>query len=359
MSLPRATTYSNGEINKASRILSKESPGKIELAYALNVVDKWRASHAYPMNTFQATLRKKVTQLPGKTIVAQRLKRLPTIIEKLKRHPHMDLSRMQDIGGLRAITESVSNVRRLSEIYQRARFHHELRLPVTDYIDNPKPDGYRGVHLIYKYKNKQTPAYDGLSIELQFRTYLQHNWATAVETMGTFLGKALKSGQGSKEWKNFFALTSSAFAHMENTQLVPGYEKLSKLETYQSVVEAEKKLRVIEKMRVFTVAVNHIITNRVDSGRYFHLLILDSIKKQIQIKSFAKDQLGAATEAYAKAEKKARAGEKTEQVLVSAGPLLSLRSAYPNYFLDARDFITQIERISAVVERSHARDRTG
>ena len=75
--------------------------------------------------------------------------------------------------------------------------------------------------LIYKYKNNQHPQYDGLRLELQIRTKLQHIWATAVETMGTFLGQALKSRQGDKAWIDFFAETSSAFALMENCNPLP------------------------------------------------------------------------------------------------------------------------------------------
>ncbi len=45
-----------------------------------------------------------------------------------------------------------------------------------------------------------------LLIELQLRTRLQHEWATAVETMGTFLQSSLKSSQGPEEWLDFFSL---------------------------------------------------------------------------------------------------------------------------------------------------------
>ena len=346
MSLPKATTFSNGEINRAGKIFIKDSPGKIELAYAFDVLDKWRISHAYPMNTFQATLRKKVKLLPGDTLVAQRLKRLPTIVDKLKKYPEMELSRMQDIGGLRAITNSVNSVRKLHTIYLKAKFDHELKNS-KDYITEPKASGYRGIHLIYKYRNKQVPAYDGLFIELQFRTKLQHTWATSVETMGTFLGKALKSSQGNKEWLNFFALTSSAFAYVEKTPRVPGFEQLSKTETIGAVMAAEKKLGVINKMTAFTIAANMIHENSNKKGWYYHLIILDSINKKVQIKSFSRDQLKAATVAYSNAEKRSRSGEKTEQVLVSAGPLQSLRTAYPNYFLDTRDFILELKKISS------------
>lgn len=350
MKKAKGVSFSNTTINRAGKILIKKSPGKIELTYALDVLDKWRAWHAYPMNTFQATLRKKVKSLRGKAIIAQRLKRLPTIIEKLKRFPTMELARMQDIGGLRAILGSVGDVRKLCRIYRKTKFNHEEK-DFKDYISNPKPSGYRGIHLIYKYKNRHTPEYDGMLLELQFRTKLQHIWATTVETMGTFSGKALKSSQGDEEWLNFFKITSSAFACLENATQVPGYEKLSKKETYKAVSKAEEKLDVINKMKGFTLAARMIDNNRKDKGWYYHLIILDSVNKRVDVRSYAKEQLRVATVEYAKVEKRASAGEKIETVLVSAGPLASLRTAYPNYFLDTADFIEQLTRIKSIIKK--------
>ncbi len=52
-------------------------------------------------------------------------------------------------------------------------------------------------------------------IEVQLRTRLQHNWATAVETVGIFTGEALKSSQGNEDWQDFFRLVSTWFAHKE------------------------------------------------------------------------------------------------------------------------------------------------
>ena len=81
--------------------------------WAMEVLANWRACHAYPINTFQATLRGEAKHGYGKCIVAQRLKRAPSIIAKLQRFEDMQLARMQDIGGLRAILSSVIKVRSL------------------------------------------------------------------------------------------------------------------------------------------------------------------------------------------------------------------------------------------------------
>jgi hypothetical protein len=130
----------------------------------------------------------------------------PTIINKLRLNPSMKLARMQDIGGVRAVLKTIKDVRDLEREYRnKSHFKHEL-VNEKDYIESPKNTGYRGIHLIYKYKNnrKKAKEYNGLLLELQIRTRLQHAWATAVETMGTFLGQPLKSMDGDKKWFDFF-----------------------------------------------------------------------------------------------------------------------------------------------------------
>lgn len=319
-----------------------------ERRVARGIVGEWRACFGYPINTFQATVRDKLRKGYGRTLVAQRLKRLPTIIDKLKRYPGMNLVRMQDIGGLRAVVGNIRSVRKLERVYRdESRFKHEL-IKVYDYIDRPKEDGYRGVHLIYKYNNNQTSvssSYNGLILELQLRTRLQHIWATAVETMGTYLGQALKSRQGDKKWIDFFAVTSSAFAHDEGTSPVPGYKKLSRQETIEAVKKASADLNVIEVIGAISVAGKVIHTNQKGKGWYYHLIILNSRDHTVSVNSYPKNQLAQASADYASAEERAAAGEPIEPVLVAAGKLDSLKHAYPNYFLDIRDFTTELQRI--------------
>lgn len=334
--------FSKGQINKAGSFLAADSVSDADLAWAEGVLGNWRSCHGYPINTFQATLRTKLKSIDGKAIVAQRLKRTPSIVTKLKRFEGMQLARMQDIGGLRAVVSNLSSVRALVKAYESSRFEHEI-VRRNDYIAEPKGDGYRSVHIVYRYKNPGAPAYDGLHVELQIRTRLQHAWATAVETMGTFLGQALKSQQGEQKWLKFFSVAGAAFAHLEKSPLVPGYESLNQADTFARVAEADAELHVLEKLRGFSVAVDAITTERRPGS--YHLVILDSQRKQVQIRAFARSALEEATRAYTSAEERARNGESIEVVLVSAGPIESLRRAYPNYFLDTNEFIKRIETV--------------
>jgi len=338
MGFSKVPSESKAKINRAGKILVQDSASPQEKERALDLAERWRASHAYPINTFQATLRKKLKDFWGNPISAQRLKRMPTIIDKLKRYPAMKLTTMQDIGGVRAILGNVKDVYELTKDYKNnKRLFHDL-VDQKDYIQNPRSeDGYRGIHLIYKYKNKNVPDYDGLRLEFQIRTKLQHKWATAVESMGTFLGQALKSREGDQEWIDFFAITASAFAHRENRSPVPRFDNLNFEQTCTEVAEHERRLGALDKMRGLSIAASAISTPKRRAWHY-HLIVLESQEKRVSVRSYDRESFEEAMNDYGKYEAKAVKGEKIEPVLVSAGPLKQLRQAYPNFFLDIVEF---------------------
>ncbi len=261
---------SREQIKKAGEILATQKPSTKDWDWAINLAERWRACHAYPINTFQATLRNKVKPFRGNPIVAQRLKRMSTIIEKLQRISN--LSRMQDIGGIRAIMAKPDDVMRLRDNYiNNRRFTHEL-CGEKDYINFPRSDdGYRSLHLIYKYKHPNTKfdSYNGLRIEMQFRTKKQHMWATAVETVGMLLGESLKTRQGSQAWLNFFAIASSAFAYQEKTALVPRFSHLSKKETFEELAKAERSLNALDYISGVAKATERIIKSKRAWGYHY------------------------------------------------------------------------------------------
>ncbi len=204
---PKAVSFSKSQINKYGDVL-RYSNGDIDtFEEAFDGVSAWRAAHLYPLNTFRTTLTRRANSLSplNHPIVAQRLKRMPTIINKLLRNPEMELSRMQDIGGLRVIVDNLKCVYALKAYYEEARLPHKL-VNQKDYILEPKKDGYRGIHLVFRYVglNSVAKTYNGSLIELQIRTKLQHTWATAVEVAGLMLQRKLKNDDGDKLWLDFF-----------------------------------------------------------------------------------------------------------------------------------------------------------
>lgn len=339
MAFTKPPTESRKAIARAGRLLLAKEATPEEIDRAQQLVNQWRSCHAYPINTFQSTLKSKLRNYGGNSLSAQRLKRMPTIINKLERIPTMQVITMQDIGGVRAVMSSLVDVYKLADEYREAtRFKHKL-VKQKDYIQEPSDDdGYRSIHLIYRYTNELAPEYNGLLIELQIRTKLQHIWATAVETMGTLLGQALKSSQGDDEWLHFFRIVSHLFALKEGTPAVPCYSHLSRAEVIDEITRIQQKLGVFQKMRALTTATR--VINSDEKTWAYHLIVLNSAARSVEVTSYGRTELARATADYENSERQASEGSPIEPVLVSAGPLQSIRSAYPNYFLDTREFLS-------------------
>lgn len=343
--------YSKKQVNKAGDILISldNSFSYEEYIWAFDVLTNWRSSHVYPINTFQATLRMHLKKIDPKALVAQRIKRTPSIMRKLRKEGHMKLSTMQDIGGLRAVVQSIENVNTLVNSYKYStRLSHSL-IKINDYIENPKKSGYRSVHLIYRYHNLKVKEYDGLRVEIQIRSKVQHAWATAVETMGVFLEHALKSSEGPEEWLNFFSLAGSAFAYYEECPPGGPYAHIPPAELYKILTAEVSRLRVIERLGTL-----RIVAKQIDGGEiqgHYHLITLDTHEQTVMIRSYGRRNLDKANEDYTFLEKKYNRDENIQIVLVSAGNIANLQRAYPNYFLDTQEFINITNEIKLISQQ--------
>ena len=164
------------------------------------IVNNWRMSHAYPLKSFRTTLKSRAEKVDPSVIIAQRMKRFATLMNKLERESTMKLSQMQDLGGCRAI---VPKIRHLNQIHEQYRSQDTK---CYDYISNPKKDGYRGIHLIGRYNPRGDfgKPWKNQRIEIQLRTHLQHAFATTVETVTAFTREQLKFGGGPQDWRRFF-----------------------------------------------------------------------------------------------------------------------------------------------------------
>ena len=262
---------------------------------------------------------------------------------KLERFPQMRLSQMQDIGGLRAIPPGIEEVYELVELYRRSSFQHEVKNE-KDYIVDPKPSGYRCYHIVYRYKNNLNKSYDGLMIELQIRTKLQHAWATAVETMGTFIDHSLKSSQGPQEWLNFFSLIGNAFAYVEGTNTLNEFNNMDRAEVFREVRDEAERLQVVNQLDGFSQVIANVETDRRQGS--LHLVVLDIPNKEVRIKTFSKTSIDEASREYLKEEEQITDSNKKQVVLVSSSSLDNLRKAYTSYFLDTKEFVRILNEIT-------------
>lgn len=195
--------YSRSKIIKSGKIIKNPNANQEQIDEATRVIDNWRAAHAFPLHVIYMHLRR-MAMSKNNIVVAERLKRLDSITKKLEREPTMSLWMMQDLGGCRFIVLSIDEVYQYAEQYDTSRKRHIFK-ERYDYIAKPKLSGYRSLHMVYEYHSDKVDTYNkNMLIEIQYRTHLQHIWATALETMGLFTKQALKAGQGDEHNKRFF-----------------------------------------------------------------------------------------------------------------------------------------------------------
>ena len=175
---------------------------------AYDVLVAFRAAHANALVTANNGLRSMIRTARCEVEVSQRLKRLPTILEKPVREPTLPLSSMQDIGGCRAILNSVDEIRRVEQRIIRPR-----RQPISysDYITTPRSSGYRGVHIVVSYAGRR--------IELQLRTRVMHEWAITVERLSWRTRQNLKT-DGDHPLQRLMSVISQAMAIEEEGGVV-------------------------------------------------------------------------------------------------------------------------------------------
>lgn len=313
---------------------------------AIDIINKYRQLFNVPLNAFQMTLRHRIQSLKlTNSIVAQRLKRLPTIIFKLQLNKTMQLDTMQDIGGARAIVNNIKDLKSLHNAYlnSKTKFTHSLEREY-DYIEKPKDSGYRGYHMVFKYKGttEKQKKYEGLRIELQLRTHLQHVWATAVETFEFFLGDKFKSSLGDPKWLEFFALVSSLFALEEKQNVVERHRGLSKEMITQKIREIMHELDVFKWLTTIS-KVSYDAKKFRGNRKAYCLLVLDTEKHDTSI--YIYDKYARAYEAYSKWEY----GDdkmKTEQVLLlRMDHINKATAAYPNFFANLKEFTQILQKI--------------
>lgn len=336
----KVVEYSRSQIINAGKTIKKTDATDDEIKEAIKIVDNWRAAHAFPLHVIYMHLRR-MRKSNDNVIVAERLKRLDSIVNKLKRESNMNLWVMQDLGGCRVIVPDVEDVYRFAEKYEKSQKSH-IKKKVNDYINEPKESGYRSLHVVYEYHSDRKETYNrNMLIEIQFRTHLQHLWATAVETMGLFTKEAIKSGQGSDDVKRFFVLVSALFAIQENKPIVPNV--ICDIdEIVKEIVALDQKNNYLDFLSGLRVAIDTQSQKKSTHKGGYYILLLDYNRRKLGLEHFNISQVDEANEFYNSIESKITEA-KIDAVLVHTSSFAELRSAYPNYFSDIKEFISIVK----------------
>lgn len=109
-----------------------------------------------------------------------RLKRVDSLMEKLQRkhyEPTIDnIQRISDIAGIRVVCNYTNDIYQLRKQIVKASCFRVIR--EKDYIQNPKPNGYRSLHLVVGVMVSCSEGTMELPVEIQLRTIAMDLWAS-------------------------------------------------------------------------------------------------------------------------------------------------------------------------------------
>lgn len=364
---------SNSGARKAGEILRNNfKNGEVYNNEALDILSWWRESHQDSLNIALAILQKESIKIDSKPILAKRLKRAPSIIEKLNRLSNdsetSKLDRMQDIGGCRVVVTSPKKAKKIANILKND-YKYKLK---NDYIEKPKDNGYKSIHLVGKIEN-----FEGKSkqIEFQIRSKIQHYWATTLEIFDIYNKTSIKTGEIDFYWSRFWKNISDVFEIFESNihvhtstseQIYSSF--LNEIRGSNSLLQKklhtiyilDKKLQIRKKLNLYRKSlketVNYINENiPTDADVYALITITETQNNEynMNVLFYSKDNYNTANKDYLAEEKRYFSNKNFITALVSTNSMNNIKEAYPNYFADSSKFETYLDMIISAYEKEN------
>lgn len=319
----------------------------------IELVDQWRASHGYVLNTFQIWLRRTLARNNIEADFVQRLKRRKTVIDKLTRiKPDgsqliRNVTTMHDFAGCRLIFKDIESLKKfrtaLHAPTSMRNINHKCQhtLEKYDYIEDPKNTGYRGIHDVFKHYPRAHRKGDtaslpwhGLKVEIQYRTQVQHAWATALEISDIIDGKRTKFESGDDNRGQFFALESELIArHHEG--LKRAYPEKSRKQIAQELSQMENELGILQRLRALG---QYEGSENLKTHNVLNIIKDANGSYALKVENFRSPKL-----AILRANELESDPSSINAVYVRADNPTQLRRAYTNYFNDPIGFVNLID----------------
>ena len=143
------------------------------------------------LNTLDNEFSAKYRRNPIHTLQS-RIKSPQSIAEKLKRKnlpvsPESMRESLLDIAGVRVICEYIDDIYSLAKLLTS---HDDIQLLKTkDYIRNPKPNGYRSLHIVVNVPVFLSTGKEYVPVEIQIRTMAMDFWASLEHELHYKSGK--------------------------------------------------------------------------------------------------------------------------------------------------------------------------
>lgn len=277
--------------------------------------------------------------IDNKSITTFRIKRIESILSKMKRQPKMDPKRMNDVAGCRCILSKVKSIydviQKINEAIASSAQYKDFTIhdKIWDYIKEKREDGYRSVHIVIKTPEKKC-------IEVQLRTFEHHNWATLVETTDLIYETKLKEFHEPQDLYTFHQLLSIEDPSPEQKR---------------QVVMIDKKRNYVAKLLDVYVKNNQNIYVNFDkkaagSGDYY-LLAADS-SGQPSIRQFVR--FDEAENAYFKEFIDYHQSKNIVLAYIGDAKFERVMVAYNNYFLNNNQLLEHVVRTLAdVIKLDH------
>lgn len=150
---------------------------------ALDVLNAYRRFRLNCLSTSQLLLVQ--AGLPKAALISARLKRIRSILRKLLRNTsaqrHGAVNEMDDIIGFRVVCQSCTDAEAFAE-----RLRDGLDARIKNYLEDEHPArlGYRAIHAIVRFKQPFRDSTVTSRLEVQVRTWYQHQWACWCESHG-------------------------------------------------------------------------------------------------------------------------------------------------------------------------------
>jgi len=227
-------TYSNGDWKKLGDRIRANSKDIAESD--LEMLQTLRVAYKEPLAYIFGHLEKVARKIDKYSICTFRVKRIESIISKILRLQEMVICRAEDIAGCRCIVHTEEQVYKIQGMLVKLQDEGILDIKGGghDYIKEPKPSGYRSLHVIV------TPKGDTRKVEIQIRTIDQHNWATLVETTDVLYKSGLKEYSNKKtpelyEFHQLLAIPNDQLSSKDKLRIAEISLKYNYLEKVGSV----------------------------------------------------------------------------------------------------------------------------
>jgi ppGpp synthetase/RelA/SpoT-type nucleotidyltranferase len=324
-------TVSKTKIDRAGSALARDSYRTDEEYIELeDIFDEYRKRHLQPLSETTMELQGWLGDYGRPYYIAQRLKRKPQIVRKLRRLS-VRLSQLQDIGGSRIIVPTNEDVDRLAEfieqrVKEKGHFSIERR---SDYRQRGRDrTGYRALHLILKRTD--------VSLELQLRSRVQHYWSESIERTSVIYGHHLKEEEGDPKVIQYFRSLSDAFFELEAGRQPSPADKLQidKLrDECQQIIEQSPLGKTFDSF-VNEGIIKTLTEKEARAGRGLNnwIIVFDWNTGSFVNWNIVSRDPAEASMAYVQTEKSYPSNSGFEVVLIGSSEVATVRQTHSHYF---------------------------